>query len=354
MAPDSRTVRPMPRKPASESRRALDRLRALSIDPPRQREFARELIATEDDMFVLEAALKALAENLSPDLRPALIGRYEFLDADGRRRDPGGHARATLISALRKVATQDDAAIFERAANTDEFTLQGGTAVLQAAGLLALADLDPDRASLHAVRLLSRGGTRDSPEPSLSAARLLAATDEVLPLYLFLLRGEHEKGEIIAEALKGLRTLPGDMVREIYEHFHDHEDDIVLVGLCDLVIEHEPDPETLTIARSLMAMPERYEVYHYLAASIVASHRADLIALLVEAVPTETDRLKLQSLADALDLIPGEPEIAAVARQAREKLAVTPIEYRGGNPDPSGRGRGRGGGHRAEWDDEEL
>jgi hypothetical protein len=321
----------MPRKPgtAAESRRLLDRLRALSLDPPRQRELAREIIATEDDMFALEAALNALGDNLTLEERPGLVGRFLVMDADGKRRDPGGHARATLISALRKVATQEDAEIFERAVTTEEFSLQGGTAVLQAAGLLALADLEPERATLHAVRLLAGGGGRQTPEPALSAARLLAAGDEVLPLYLFLLRArDKEKGDILAEALRGLRTLPGELLPAIFETFSEHEDDIVLVGLCDLAIEHEPAGEPAAFIRSLLRSTDRYEVYHYLAASIVASHRADLIALLTEAVPAETDRLKLQSLADALDLIPGEPEIAAVAKQAREKLADMPIDYR--------------------------
>jgi hypothetical protein len=323
----------MPRKPgaAAESRRLLDRLRALALDPPKQRELAREIIAAEGDMFILEAALNALGDNITAAERSALVGRYLILDADGKRRDPGGHARATLISALRKVATHDDVALFERATTTEEKTLQGTTAVLNAAGLFALSDIDPTGATLHAVRLLARGGERNSGEPALSAARLLAASDEVLPLYLFLLRARPgENGDTIAQALRGLRTLPGGLLPEVFERFSGYEDDIVLVGLCDLIIEHPPCDQAVDFARSLMRSPGGYEVYHYLTTSIVASHRADLIALLTDAVPAETDRLKLQSLADALELIPGEPEIAAVARTAREKLGDMPIEYQGG------------------------
>ncbi len=338
---------PRRRTPSSEAdnRRTLDRLRALSLDPERQREFARELIASVDDPFVLEAALFALGENVGVEERDALLRRYAILEADGPHSDAGGHARATIISTLRKVAIPEDAGLFERAALTEEFSFQGGTPGLQAAGLLALGELEPERAPFVAAMLLTKRPKRMSAEPALSAARLLAAGDEALALLVFLstdlaLQGSGaHAADVVSEALRGLRTLPGDFLGPLLDGYAAHPDDIVLLGLCDLAIEHEPHPAVVDFARGFLRASDRYDVYHYFVTAIVASHRPDLISLLLEAGPLETDRLKLKSLVDALELIRGEPEVDGAAAGLRDKLAAMPREYHGGAQERPERGR---------------
>ena len=351
----SRYPSPVPRRQPSstgaDNRRTLDRLRALSLEPERQKEFARELIATIPDSFVLDAALKALGDNIGPEERVALVGRYAVLEADGPRRDPGGHARATIISAMRRVALPSDAALFERAATTEEFSFQGGTPALQAAGLLALGELEPERASFVAAVLLTKRSKALSPEPALSAARLLAAGDEALALLVFVSmdmameeRGVHVSerplAEVISEAIRGLRTLPAEFLSPVLDRYAAHPDDVVLLGVCDLVIEHEPHPTLAEFTGRFLRASERYDVYHYFATAVVASHRPDLIALLVDAAPLETDRLKLKSLLDALELIGGDPDIDVAVALLREKLASTPRDHKGG-ADQSRPARGR-------------
>ncbi len=363
------TVLTMPRRHSpsagADNRRTLDRLRALSLDPERQRAFARELIASVEDAFVLEAALRALGDNVEAEERVALLGRYAILEADGPRNDAGGHARATIISTLRKVAIPEDAALFERAAVTEEFSFQGGAPALQAAGLLALGELDAGRASFVAALLLTKRSRRMSPEPALSAARLLAAGDEALALLVFVatdlaLQGsggqatERPLAEVISEALRGLRTLPGDFLGAMFHGYAAHPDDVVLLGLCDLVIEHEPHPAVVDFARGFLRASDRYDVYHYFVTAIVASHRADLIGLLLEAGPLETDRLKLKSLVDALELIRGEPEVDGAAARLLNKLAAMPRDFRGGAPVRPTGGRHERGSLIVKEDDEEV
>src|SRR5437868_2999019 len=115
----------------------------------------------------------------------------DHYNENGRRRDPGCFARTTLTRALRHVVRQDDVGLVERTVTTYEFMPPftgpaGGevAAGLCSVALVTLIEIDETLAGYHSVRLLVDQYTSPmSGEPAVTAARVLAAQGQLLPLY---------------------------------------------------------------------------------------------------------------------------------------------------------------------------
>ncbi len=326
----------MPRRPAysPDARRKLDRLTALSIDRPRMVEFAVELEAAEKDPFVLRSALSALEGEVLPSHRAKFLARYRELAKTGPKGDPGAALRVGLLKALRPLLRDDDLPLLEDALSTCEYIPGPGPPSesaqgLRAEALLAMADRDPTRAAYHAVRLLIDDATTDryNGEPAGTAARLLAAMDTPLALYLYLVRGLGTVPEVIVECIKGLRSLPPAELPRVFDAYGWHDDGFIVVGCIELALDHEPCPE----ARDFLAKKlrtDRADVYNFAVTAMVASHRSELLDMVLATVDAEHDVAKLAILSEALKLADTEPAVRDAIKRVREKLIAREAQSR--------------------------
>jgi len=292
-----------------------------------QTRLAIEIVAGEKDTRAVRAALTVLAERPIPEARPALVGRFEQLMAEGVKRDAGAYLRAAILTALRPVALPEDAPMLERAARTYEFLPPARSEEahqLRSGALVVVNEIEPKLAGLHAVRLLADPHTsRLSGEPALTAARLLAAHELFHPLYHYALHHyglqppEQRIPEVLAECLKSLAGMPASLVAELVEKYGGSDNEVVLVGLLDLVLEYEP----VDFVRGLMRETRKYAVYHYLVTRLAASHAARWTALLAEAAAQERDDRKLALVEEALELGGPDRKLTEALETVRRRRA---------------------------------
>lgn len=299
-----------PRQGAQAERRALDRLRALQLSPAQQADFALELLRDSNSTEVLQAACRVLAEHPRQEAHDPLVARYQQIAGDGRRRDAGGFLRAAILSALQPVVLPEDLALLESAANVREPSPNdaGAPAVLRAAALVALLDLDPNVAAYHAAAHLGDAG-RMSGEPAITAARVLAAAGNEPALVAYvLLRGEPHP-EVLAECLRQLRELPDGVLEQVIERALADGRDVVQLGLCDLLVHHRPTPVTQAAAARFLETTADLDLYQYLVATLVAERSPEHLALLEHEVASQTRREQLKVLRDCLDVRRGDPAV---------------------------------------------
>jgi hypothetical protein len=255
---------------------ALAHLRTLADQPAEQFALALKVVAKERNPDAVIAAAKVLELAGDERARPALLGRYEHCAHDGAHRDPAGTIRIALLRALRSVALPDDAPLFARAASTYEFRFGEVAGDLRAAGLLALGDIDQTSAGFHAVRLLyDPHVSRMSGEPAVTAARVLADLGQPLPLYACVIRESELPSEVLGECLRGLTEMPAGLVRSLVEGFRDSRDEVLLLGLYDLLLEHPARDEFAPIVRDFLHTTPLIDLYASVVATLVAKRDPD-------------------------------------------------------------------------------
>ncbi len=296
----------------------LERLRALDAGSPAQIDYALELAETESRQDVVEAALEVLAAADDPRARPVLLDRFAAL-ADGEGSDAGCYLRVAFARALRYLARRDDAPVLERGVWTYEYMPPFAppdygevAAGLRSVALVTLNEVDESLAGYHAARLLVDSRTSHmSGEPAVTAAQALAAQGQLLPLYGYVTQGEParrgepaEQGipEVVGECLRNLAPLPASLLPRLVARYRDAADEIVLLGLFDLLLAHETRARYDDLVLDFMRETRFYNIYRYLASMIVASRRDDVIARLEALAAREPDRLKAELLRDALAL----------------------------------------------------
>jgi hypothetical protein len=286
---------------------ALDQLAA---DPLAQARFAAELLASERRAQLLGPALAALEQLPIPEARPSLLQLYADLDADGTRRDAGGGFRAAALRALRPWAVAGDLPLLERAVSTYEFlppSRSEEAGPIRAAGLVALADLDPQLAGFHAARLLV-DHYHTSPlsgEPGKTAAGVLAAQSETLTLYLYTLGGA-QRDEVTAECLRHLADAPESVARELCGRFDPAARELAQIGLIDMLLAR---PDSSFVREELggrLRQPTPLNVLRYLAVTMAASRRRPLMEAVIAAAADERDPGRRGALEEALALLPDE------------------------------------------------
>jgi hypothetical protein len=251
-------------------------------------------------------AVAGALEALPPDegrVRDVLLEKYASLATQGPRRDPGCFMRSALVSGLMGRAAAVDTPLLEAALWTYEFIPPNEVAKgLRAAALLVLGGLDDELAGYHAVRLL--GDPHTSPmsgEPAVTAARLLAAQRQVLPLYQRLtLPGT--ASEVAAECLRALEGAPASLLRRLADEYAAATDGLVLLALVDLLTGHA---QAAALAPALLAVVEQcpdLDVVRYAAMAVVAGRRRELIDPLRERASLEGPRGEL--VREALSLLP--------------------------------------------------
>jgi hypothetical protein len=303
----------MPRgdAPGTSSRRNVDRLRALARDPAAQSAFALEIIRTERQPWVLEAALDAIAAFPVAGAKEAVLDLYEWHRQDPKKRDPGGMVRAAALRALKPTFTTSDIPFLEEAILTVEpkLSLQDplGPSGVQGAALIGLAMVDDRLATFHAVAALARyQAEAASAELGATAVRTLAALEQQALLYYLVADPVSEwHPSFLSEALKGLAGAPEPFVLEAVRMARASESDDVHLGLADLFVAH-PGGGLVSPLAAYLASGIAPEILRYLAASIVASRRPELLDLLVKSAADEVKEGRRGILRDALAYAPAD------------------------------------------------
>jgi hypothetical protein len=287
----------------------IKRLHNLAMSPDAQIEYALRLVREDHHPDVMQAALDVLAATAGSQARLAIVEAYAAC-TDGRRHDPGCYIRTALMQALRHMGCRDDLGVVEQAVSTYEFMppftgpTEGEVAAgLRSVALVTLNEIDEALAGYHGVRLLvDRYTSPMSGEPAVTAARVLAAQDQTLPLYAYVLRAEPAVPEVVGECLRHLTALPVSLLAPLVERYLASTDEIVLLGLFDLLLAHEAHARFTATVLDFLRTTRFYNLYRYLVNTIVASRQDGLIAPLEALMATEEDRLKVEILRQALEL----------------------------------------------------
>jgi len=255
------------------------RLRALAERPAEQFALAVQIVERERNPDAVIAALAVLERAGDERARPALLARYAQLAADGARRDPGGAVRIAVLRALRSVCLPDDAPLLAEATQTYEFRLGETAGDLRAAALVVLGEVDPTLAGFHATRLLHDSHTSPmSGEPAVTAARVLADVGQPLPLYDCALRPEGLPGELVGECLRGLTELPASLLPGLVERYLPTTDEVVLLGLFDLLLQHPARADFAPVVRDFLRTTTFLDLYRSLVATLIAGRDPDWLA----------------------------------------------------------------------------
>ena len=286
-------------KPGRETGRAdLTRLDDLRFDPDAQFALALDLVARSTDMEVLRAALSVVRSAANPDARPVLHRAYRRGDA---RSDSGGFVRAAIVRALRPIIHLDDLPILEEGLQTYQRVGMYDTAgELRGASLLALNDLDPDLAALYAARYLTDPENGNSGEPALTALRILAAQQNLAPVFAFA-AWRQGSSDLNGEALLLLVDLPPSLVHQLVASYRTREDEQELLGMFDLVLAHPARNQFRTEIEDFLRTTGLLDLYGLVAMQVVVSRDPDLISLLRDLESTEPDALRRSLLQQALE-----------------------------------------------------
>ena len=288
---------------ASSQRAAcLNQLTSLARSPNEQGDYAASLLDKERDIEVVLAALAVLAAREDVRFRPVLLRKYQYCDHNGVRRDPGGSVRIAVLRALRPIAPHDDIPLLERVVSTYEFLYGEAAGDLRAIALLLLNEVAPDLAGYHAVRLLVDEYTSMmSGEPAVTAVRVLAAQHQFPSVYGFVMQPQPRPGEV-AESLRSLTTIPSSLLPAVVEKYGPSEDEVVLLGLFDLLLTHEARPAYLRFMLEFLPTTSRYNIYRYLLIVLITSDDAVVMTQVEAMAEAEEDSYKVDIWRDVMAL----------------------------------------------------
>jgi hypothetical protein len=324
----------------------VQHLRSLANQPDEQAHYALEVLEQERGKQVVSEALAAITNSPLTQGHPLLLRLYTYYDEAGVKRDAGGDLRIAILGALLPIANQEDRTLAERAVATYEFLppkreeCAGG---LRAAGLVLLSHLDPVLASYHCTRLLVDVYTsRMSGEPAVSAIRLLAgqvshfpSQGHLLPLYGYIFAQHDCHPEVEADCLRHLAQAPTSIVEGILSHYtalisigkgtpvprYEAKDDVALLGLFELVLTSPNTSTHLSFLEKFLRETQRYDVYHYVLTTIIATHSSRVWKVLLEVAQDERRPEKIELLLSALTLVQPDPtseQLIRVLQQRKE------------------------------------
>ena len=294
----------MPRP--KEIPRTAEKLSRLAAPPPytaAQLDYVAQCFERDADAAVIKAALAVLAAGEYPQLRPLLLAKFRYCAGDPSRRDQGGGIRSLILHTLRPLVQPADIPLLEQAASTYEFLFGEAAGDLRAAALLTLNEVDDNLASYHCARLLIDPYTSIMlGEPAATAVRILAAQGQTLPLYGYLIREQGGIADVLAECLRSLTVLPASLLPPLVERYLTSEDEIVLLGLFDLLLARPDRPDYQAHLLEYLRDTTLYNSYRYLITAIIASRDEPFIAALARLQTTDRDREKQALLKEALEL----------------------------------------------------
>ena len=316
-------LRAMKRKAsaANEARRRLDRLRALRGHEGLH-DFVIEVLTDEGNPEIVLRALEALRDVVRPSDRLVLLDLYAYFDENGPKRDPSGPVRVEALRSLWHARSREDVEFAKRAARKFEPGLNGNGEMIRAAGLALLGAIDQDAGAFEAARVLgTRDASRFSGEPSTTAIRLLASLGQSAMVLMYALDPPAGAPDLRAEAIRSLGGVPIEFLTDFLVGVAEIEDETVLVALADLAIDLPPAPQVSELVSTLLTTAPRGELYEFLASSVVASRRQDLIDVLVAALPGEMSQKRLRAAHEALQLAPPTDGTVAAIKELESRLA---------------------------------
>ena len=301
----------------------VQQLRALATDPQAQGALAVTLLDARQGPEVVLAAVQTLTRNPWPAARSALLDLYAYYSGRGQKLDAAAYMRAAILRALRDIVLPADVGFLAAATETfifppPSFTEEG--AMLRSAALLALAALDDDLARYHAVRLLANEHTDAmSGEPALTAAKVLAAQGEELPLYFYVMQdGARILPEVVSTCLSNLTTLRVDLLPSLLKRYGDDTQEVVLVGLFDLLLNHCAGVQGIDFITRFLQQSQHLDAYRYLVVTMVTSGKRDVVQYLLTASQMALPKPKVAILREALTLVRDhEPAVARFLEQLR-------------------------------------
>lgn len=301
-------------KKQGASNETLQRLRDLALEPEAQAAHAATLLDARHGAEVIVTVLQILTRTPHAPARPALWALYDYYCGRGQQRDAAAYLRAAIVRALREVVMPEDLPRLAQVAATFVFPppqFQEEGAMLRSAALAALNELDDDLSRYHAVRLLANEHTDPmSGEPALTAAKVLAMRGEILPLYFYVMQdGARTIPEVVSACLGNLTSLRTDLLPDLLDRFRDGANgeemsEIILVGLFDLLLNHDDGPQALEFVATFLQTSNQLDAYRYLAVTMATSGKPSLTDLLLEQAGATTGRDKALILGDALALLP--------------------------------------------------
>ena len=292
-------------------------LKELQDLPQQQSLLALQLLQSEDDKQLLTAALKVLTTRPHADGRSPLIAFYNDLSTNGELSDPGGEQRALTMDALRQIADSADTPVFEQAAMTYEFLpplFREEAGPLRAAAIVGLNDINESMARFHASRILVESYSDPmSGEPGATAARVLASQDQLHCLYQYVYQDLRcILPEVASECLRLLTPMPLSLIPGLIERLSNSDNDLILAGLFELLINHEDGPVGQEFIMAFLRDSKRYDLYRYLVALLVAESRNFLLPSALQIFKFEKDGQKAAILAELLSPLDYDLEISSV------------------------------------------
>jgi len=297
------------------------RLKVLArADDSAYREAVLDLLRTAD-RFAREAALEALLELPVPDLRPDLRALYEEVDADGGKRDPGGHLRTLIARILARVGDSRDVDLGLRASDTREQSMGvDGTSNLRAAGLRLVAASDPIMFPFLAAEHVDDASTF-SPEPANTALQLLAATGNEVAVYQWLVNHPDPDPSLVEPALELLADAPPRLMARCLTRLMRtalaRSDEALITRLAETIVRGEMEGAYPAIASAMRGAVSK-ELYGYLALLLAGTNRPPLHAILEDQLESDIRRRPL--VLDALR-IRTTPEQNAILRRWEKQHA---------------------------------
>ncbi|MGH7919106.1 MAG: hypothetical protein ACREQM_04055 [Candidatus Dormibacteraceae bacterium] len=245
-------------------------------------------------------AILAALDSDQHGIREALLDAYRRLAADPRR-DPGAGVRAALLRGLADRATSDDVPLLVEAVDTYlrvPPNWEEVAARLRAAALACLAQADPPLAAYHAAALLDDAEALTG-DPAVTAARVLGNLEILPPLYAHANAGEG--GQVVAECLRQLAGAPWLIVARLLDRFSLSDDEVVELGLIDMLLEHQDRARSTTPLLRLLCRA-RSDVFRYGAAALVARREVGLLDAL--SAHPDLGAASAAALRDARTLLP--------------------------------------------------
>ncbi len=294
----------------------VQQLRALSGDPQAQADYAVTMLQARYGFEVVLAALQTLTRQPWSAARGALLDLYAHYSTQGQKLDPAAYLRAAILRALREIVLPTDAPFLAQAAETfvfppPQFKEEG--AMLRSAALLALVEVEDELARYHAVRLLANEHTDPmSAEPALTAAKVLAAQGETTALYFYVMQdGAHTLPEVVSTCLSNLVHLRPDLLSGILTRYGEAKQEVVLVGLFDLLLNHRAGVQGQTFLTTFLQQSQHLDAYRYLTVTMVTSGKPSVVQLLLDASKVGLPKTKAVILREALVLVADHNPTAA-------------------------------------------
>lgn len=318
---------------SSKQSSVITQLRVLADQPEAASHLAVSILEGDHGKDVLMAALQVVTEHPTETARPILRRLYDRFSRDKGKHDQGGYFRRAVLDAVRPVARRGDAGWLVQACSTYEFwppDFAEDAVLVRAAALVALAEVDEDAACHHAARLLVDPYTaRMTGEPAVSAARVLGAMGETLPLYLIACQNmPHDRvavvatvfPEVTAECLRQLTSLPASLVEPLLERYAATTFSVIRMGMFDLLLHHREGLLGRAYFARFLDETADIDIYRYLVMSIVLAGHEDPLNDLRQAAYRERRRTKQEVLLEAATILAHRPEFGELAEYLRSKL----------------------------------